>query len=224
MRLIERELGLEIELKENAVSVIVVEEAALRLSMIEGLNAEISGKEGNWLLVENEKNYELAKKMEVILEPFSLELNNRKIKTKLYQDIQTIAQDFFFPQGLEVHSQICNYLEKCIERIYYPVKYRDEWNIQEILKAYGVEMEGEFDNACERLLNYIGLMNEVCGIEIFVTINIKKYLTENQRAELYKLAMYRKIRLVLIEFDTSGDKLDCEELYILDRDGCIITY
>ena len=120
MKLVERELGFEIELRENIVSVIVLENVTDRLSFVEELYSQMLGKEGNWLLVENEKNYELAKKAEMILEPFSLELNNKKMKTKLYQDIKTISQDYCFLQGLELHSHICNYLESLLERIPYP--------------------------------------------------------------------------------------------------------
>ena len=223
MRLVQRELGLDIELKENVVSVIVVEDVAFRLPMVEELYSQLMGKEGNWLLAENEKNYELGKKAEVILEPFSLELNNKKVKTKLYQDIKTIAQDLCFSQGLEVHSCICNYLESLLEKTPYPVKYEQEWNILELLKAYGVELEEECDSIFEKLFNYIKLINQVCGISIFITVNLKQYLTDEQIGELYKLAMYSKIQLVLIEFNIFGGKLDCEEIYILDKDGCVIT-
>lgn len=224
MKLVERELGLELELKENVVSVIVVEDIALRLPMIDTLYSQVMGKEGNWLLVENEKNYDLGKAAEMILEPFSLELNNKKVKTKLYQDIKTIAQDVCFSQGLEVHSHICNYLESLLERIPYPVKYEEEWNILELLKAYGVELVEECDSICEKLFNYIKLINQVCGISIFITVNLKQYLTDVQIRELYKLAMYSKIQLVLIEFNMFNEKYDCEEIYILDKDSCIITY
>lgn len=181
MRLIERELGLEIELKENVVSVIVVEDVASRLPIVDELYSQMMDKDGNWLLVENEKNYELGKNVEIILEPFSLELNNKKVKTKLYQDIKTIAQDFCFSQGLEVHSHICKYLENLLERIPYSVKYEEEWNILELLKAYGVELEEESTSICEKLFNYIKLINQVCGISIFITVNLKQYLTKEQK-------------------------------------------
>lgn len=224
MMLIERELGLEIELKENVISVIVVECVNLRLSMIGELYLQITGKAGNWLLVENEKSYELGKKVEIILEPFSLELNNKKVKTKLYQDIKAIAQDFYFSQGLEMHSHICHYLEGLIEKIPYPVKYEEEWELLELLKAYRVELVEECCNMCEKLFNYIKLINQVCGTGIFILVNIKQYLAEEQISELYKLAMYSKIQLVLIEFNMFNEKLACEEIFILDKDGCIITY
>lgn len=224
MKIIERNIGLEVELKENKIPVIVIEDIAIRLSLINSLYAEAMGKEGNWLIVENEKNYELSKKIEMILEPFSLELNNKKVKTKLYQDIKSISQDFFFSQSLELHSHICNYLENIIEKIPYRFNYNDDWNVLEILKAYGIELDDEGDDIYEKLYNYIKIVNQICGTDVFVILNIKQYLNKSQINELYKLTMYSKIHLILIEFNMHGDKFDCEDIYIIDQDGCIITY
>ena len=53
MKLVERELGFEIELRENIVSVIVLENVTDRLSFVEELYSQMLVKEGNWLLVEN---------------------------------------------------------------------------------------------------------------------------------------------------------------------------
>lgn len=223
MKLVEREYGIEVDIKENIVSIIVLEDVKLRLPLINELFSQTSGKEGNWLLFENDKSFDLGKKVELILEPLTLTLNNKKVKTKLYQDIKTIAQDYCFSQGLEVHSQICNYLENVLDKLPYPVKYDEDWDVSEILKAYNVELVEEYDNIFEKLYNYIKLVNTVCGTDIFIMVNIKQYLTDDQITELYKMAAYGKIQLVLIEFSTNN-KRDCEELYILDNDDCVITY
>lgn len=223
MKLVEREYGIEVDIKENIVSIIVLEDVKLRLPLINELFSQTSGKEGNWLLFENDKSFDLGKKVELILEPLTLTLNNKKVKTKLYQDIKTIAQDYCFSQGLEVHSQICNYLENMLDKLPYPVKYDEDWDVSEILKAYNVELVEEYDNIFEKLYNYIKLVNTVCGTDIFIMVNIKQYLTDDQITELYKMAAYGKIQLVLIEFSTNN-KRDCEELYILDNDDCVITY
>lgn len=223
MKFVEREYGIEVDIKENIVSIIVLEDVKLRLPLINELFSQTFGKEGNWLLFENDKSFDLGKKVELILEPLTLTLNNKKVKTKLYQDIKTIAQDYCFSQGLEVHSQICNYLENMLDKLPYPIKYDEDWDVSEILKAYNVELVEEYDNIFEKLYNYIKLVNTVCGTEIFVMVNIKQYLTDDQITELYKMAAYGKIQLVLIEFSINN-KRDCEELYILDNDDCVITY
>lgn len=223
MKLVEREYGIEVDIKENIVSIIVLEDVKLRLPLINELFSQTSGNEGNWLLFENDKSFDLGKKVELILEPLTLTLNNKKVKSKLYQDIKTIAQDYCFSQGLEVHSQICNYLENMLDKLPYPVKYDEDWDVSEILKAYNVELVEEYDNIFEKLYNYIKLVNTVCGTDIFIMVNIKQYLTDEQITELYKMAAYGKIQLVLIEF-SMNNKRDCEEIYILDNDDCVITY
>ena len=91
MKLVEREYGIEVDIKENIVSIIVLEDVKLRLPLINELFSQTSGKEGNWLLFENDKSFDLGKKVELILEPLTLTLNNKKVKTKLYQDIKTIT-------------------------------------------------------------------------------------------------------------------------------------
>lgn len=51
----ERKLGLEIELKENIVSVVIIENVSLRSSIIKEIYSQSAGeKDGKWLLVENE--------------------------------------------------------------------------------------------------------------------------------------------------------------------------
>lgn len=224
MRLIERELGLDIELKENIISVVVIEKVELRLRIIDELYSQINGIEGNWILVENEKQFDLSKSVDMILEPFSVELNSKKIKNKLYQDIKEVAQEYYFSQGMELHSNICGYIENVLEKIPYPIKYDAEWNLLEILKVYGVELEEESESKCGKLFNYIKLVNNVCGNSVFILVNIKQYLTEQQVLELYKLVMYSKIQLVLIEFNMYNEKNNVEDIYVLDADGCIITY
>lgn len=224
MKLMEREIGLEIELKENKVSVIVIENTTIRLSLVEELYAQITGNDGNWVLVENEKEYDLAKNIDFILEPFTLQLNNRKVKTKLVQDLKVIAEEYFYIQGLEVYSLMCNYLENVLEKVSYPLKYKEEWNSSELFKMFNVELEEECENGYDKLFNYVKLVNQVCGTKIFVMLNMKQYLSENQLSELYKLSQYCKIQLVLIEFNASNPKLECEDVYVLDNDRCIIVY
>lgn len=224
MKLLERELGIEIALKENVVSVLVVEEVIRKNSLIQELYLQCMGNEGNWMLVENEKMYELSKCVDMILEPFSLQLNNKKVKAKLYQDMKETADDMLFVQGLELHSHICSYLEKLAEQFPYPITYKEEWNVVDLLKEYGVCLEENYQNICDKLFDYVKLINQICGIKIFVMVHMKQYLSENQLAELYKLAKYSKIHLVLIESEICDKKQFCEEIYILDKDNCIITY
>ncbi len=224
MRLIERELGLEIELQENRISVLVIENVCKRLSIIRTLYEQILGKAGPWLLAEGERSYDLSKKGDIVLEPFSLEMNSKKVKTKLYQEIKGIADEECYESGLELHSNICNYLEKILEKVPYPMEYTVLWDVDNLLKMYNVRLLEECDDLFEKLLSYIKMTNQICDIQLFLLVNIKQFLTEQQLSELYKMASYSKIQLVLIEFNIIGDRRAEEDVYILDKDDCIIEY
>lgn len=224
MRLIERELGLEIELQENRISVLVIENVCKRLSIIRTLYEQILGKAGPWLLAEGERSYDLSKKGDIVLEPFSLEMNSKKVKTKLYQEIKGIADEEWYESGLELHSNICNYLEKILEKVPYPMEYTELWDVDNLLKMYNVRLLEECDDLFEKLLSYIKMTNQICDIQLFLLVNIKQFLTEQQLSELYKMASYSKIQLVLIEFNIIGDRRAEEDVYILDKDDCIIEY
>lgn len=224
MKLIERELGLEIELKENRISVLIIENIRRRLTMIQQLYEQTLGKDGSWMLVEHENAYDLSKKCDFILELFSLEMNNKKVKARLYQEIKEIADEACYESGLALHAHICNYLETVLEKVPYPLDYTDTWDINNILKMYNVKIPEECDDLYEKLLNYIRLMNQICGIQIFILVNVKQFFTENQILELYKMASYNKMQLVLIEFDALCSRYPQEDIYILDQDDCMIQY
>lgn len=224
MKLIERELGLEIELKENRISVLVIENISRRLAVIGQLYDQAMGKEGAWMLVEHEHAYDLSKKCDIILELFSLEMNNKKVKAKLYQEMKEVADEACYESGLALHAHICNYLETVLEKIPYPLDYTNAWDVSNILKMYNVKIPEECDDLYEKLLNYIHLMNQICGIQIFVLINAKQFFTKKQILELYKMVSYSKIQLVLIEFDALCSRYPQEDIYILDQDDCIIQY
>lgn len=224
MKLIERELGIELELKENQVSILIIENISRRLSIINQLYRQVLGQEGTWILVDGEKTYDIRKTCDIILEPFSLELNNRRVRAKLYEEIKETVNEDCYEAGLQIHSDICNYLETVLQKVPYPIQYDDSWDINNILKMYNVEILDENDNIYEKILDYIRMMNQICGIQIFIIINVKQFLTETQIVELYKITSYSKINIVLIEFNTSGNRLSQEDIYILDVDDCIITY
>lgn len=224
MKLISKDYNLTIEIKENHIPVLVIENVDARLNLINQLNQHISTNSGEWILSDGIKELDLSKKAEIILEPFSIDLNNKKIKSKLYQEIKALADDEFYELGLKLNSDICKYMSCIMDKFPYSLDYDEKWDISNLLKAYSVELSDDCSSLFERLLNYIKLSNQIVGTSIFIVLNAKQYLNHDQLVELYKMSFYSKIQLVLIEFCLIGNKESFEDIYILDEDNCIITY
>ena len=53
-------------------------------------------------------------------------------------------------------------------------------------------------------------------------VNIKAYLNKQELMELYKVAFYNKINLLLIEM-AEGEVTGEERVYIIDNDRCLIV-
>lgn len=53
-------------------------------------------------------------------------------------------------------------------------------------------------------------------------VNIKAYLNKQELMELYKVAFYNKINLLLIEM-AEGEVTGEEKVYIIDNDRCLIV-
>ena len=224
MRLSEREIGLELVLRENRVAVLIIENVSQRLSLVKQLYGQLMGQDGNWILSEGECSFDLNRKCELILEPFSIELNHKKMKTKLYQELKEIAEENCYELELKLHSDICNYLESVIEKLPYPMTYDRNWDSVNLMKMYDVALLEECENQYEKLIDYIKLMNQICGTEIFLLLDMKRFFTKEQLLELYKTAFYYKIQLVLIEFQEDKSKNPEEDVYLLDKDLCVIHY
>lgn len=91
------------------------------------------------------------------------------------------------------------YFDKLISTVPYNLKYNFEVDLSSLMKAISVETDMESDSLLEKLLQYVKLMNQICGIDIFVIPNLKYYFSTEETMQFYQFAMYNKIYMVVIE-------------------------
>lgn len=74
-------------------------------------------------------------------------------------------------------------------------------------------------------MQYIKLMNQICGVEIFVIPNLKAYFSPEEIIQLYEFTIYNKIYLIVIEAIQTPHiepHIEREKCWIIDEDLCII--
>ena len=101
----------------------------------------------------------------------------------------------------------------------YDIEIDTTMDVQQLLKALGVKMEGGEYDFSEKLAQYMKLMSELMGKKVLVFINIRSYLENEQIQELIKNAVYNEISLLFIE-NIQRDFLEMKKYYIIDKDGC----
>ena len=83
--------NLDIELQENKITVITIENTEAYVDFLMNLNLQAEGQAGTIIVSDGVKEQNFVKSCDVIFNPFALELNSKKVLTKLYQELQEIA-------------------------------------------------------------------------------------------------------------------------------------
>lgn len=222
MRLSCFDLGIDIHFYENIVNVLVIENQEIFTLFLEKLMSQ-EDDEAGILLSEEETKLPIGKWVEIIHSPFFLDLNSKKILSHLYQEIKVISDTEFTEEVENINSAIVSYLDHLLLKVPYPITFNLELDVLAMFKQYEVRMEQNQLPLCERLLNYMQLIQLLCGVKLIVLVNIKSYLSNAQLQEIYKTAFYNKIQLLLLE-SSEKDVLSEEKYCIIDKDKCVIEH
>lgn len=164
---------------------------------------------------------ELLSELECIYNIFNINTNDRKIISKLYQELTYQNDALLQEESIRFKQELMEYFDKLISTVPYNLKYNFEVDLSSLMKAISVETDVECDSLLEKMLQYIKLMNQICGIDIFVIPNLKYYFSTEETMQFYQFAMYNKIYIVVIE-PTLSPHMEGEKSWIIDDDLCII--
>ncbi|MBU5480286.1 type II-A CRISPR-associated protein Csn2 [Blautia sp. MSJ-19] len=186
------------------------------------LSAQIDGGEGRFVLSEKNKELDLAKKMDIIFNPFAVDINSRKILSKLYLELSALSKgEQMYVKTTELLRYLQEYmldLEQCTE---YILEFDEEADVTALLKAVNVHYETSDMDFLERLVQYIKILAAMTGIKLFVFVNLRSYLADYQIQELIKEMKYQDTRGLFIESQQKGC-MEGVKQYIIDVDRCEI--
>lgn len=214
-----------IEFEENVVNVLVVENPKMFSVVVADFYKQIeNNEEGGFVLSEDSKVLSMQKYLDIILEPFTVDLNQKKIINKLYTKLkEKSVESEMYKETTELQSNIFAYIEKISETVEYPLVYDSSGiDFQDVFKMVDLKLEANHESLLEKLLDYMTVVYEFLGISHFVAVNLKSFLSFEDLEELYKGIQYKKLSLFLLENKTQENNSTVEKLYILDSDLCLI--
>ena len=121
MKLVYSDLNLKFEFRENECQVLVVENPKTFSEIVWDFHRQMLGEEDKLVLSENDKVLLLEKNCDLIINPYDLEINNRRVLGKLYQEMKAISNEDFYIQAGEVRTKIVNYLDDISMKLPYPI-------------------------------------------------------------------------------------------------------
>ena len=221
MKLVNSKLGLCIEMQENNTDILVVEDKSTMVSVVSDLYNQCNGIEGDFVLSED-SIIKIEKNMEIIVNPFDINFNNRKIISALYNELSIIGNEYPIQKN-ELNRKIVDLIDNLILASNYTgIEYNIEFSWNDLFKLMGIKIDEKYDSILSKIIEYMKITSNLCGIKILTLVNIKAYLTEKELMDLYLNASYNKVQLLLID-SYEQEKLNGESIYIIDRDKCLIT-
>ncbi len=215
------EYNLTAELKENQIVVLILESPDCMCKMVNNLRCQCEGGEGMFVLSENGSILKIEKYMGLVVDPFSMRFNERKLLNKLYGQLEQYAADYM-ERKEEIHAEIVSLLE-CIlgSSPYAGIDFNLELDWAALFKTYNVrfqEPEGELE---QQIAEYIKLLAHLTEIKVLCLVNIKSFIAKEGLKEIYQMAFYNKIQLILIE-NVECEREPDEKFFIIDRDERLI--
>lgn len=221
MKLVHGKYNLCLSILEEKPSILVLENPDVMSELVSSLLRQSIGSEGDFILSNNDELIDFQKCVEVILNPFSIDFNNKKIISSLYANLSRTGNDYIEKKS-EVLQKSVSLLDFLISKesfVGLTYTFDFEWN--SFFKMFGVQFEDEYESLIMKLTEYLKLLSAFSKTKLIIFINLSSYLSQNDLNQLLKTALYCKIRVVFIE---NNDQLTFSKsnVCILDKDKCLI--
>lgn len=219
MKLINDRLPIDLEWEENEFLTLVVEDSKLMSILACDFIKTID--ENNWIISENGKMVDFAK-VDVIFNPFSVSLNQRKLLNKLYEISEfNIKSSSLLFEWNTLQENIIEFVENLKDNFDYDLQYTNKVDIKDVLKLTELKFN-ESGTIIEKLLDYLVLANDILKVKLFVFFNLKTYLNLDEINYIFEQAQYHKFNILFIERFDVFEKIEGEKIVVIDVDKCVI--
>ena len=224
MKIINKNWQRKIEIEENTIYTLVFENKKYYRENIKELISQHKGDEGNYIYSNDNKELSFEKSSYIITDIFNIEINSKKILTKIYNSLlKQIIDDTVEYNELTTHIRA--YFEKLIFNSPFEVEQGEEIDINSFLKLGDFRIHIEEDDILEKFIKFLKVLVQLCGVTIIFIVGLHNVFTDEEVREIYKEVCVNKISIINIEyqqFDNISDENYIEKVYIFDRDNCEI--
>lgn len=207
--------------RENEVPVLVVENAEVLRNIIADILSQKDGEDGKNIFSEQYKPLSIKKQIEIIIDPFSLSLNDRKIMNGTLQYINSVINMKLLSETVKIKGFLWRYVEQLMQEVELPFICQENFDVGAILKAIGLQYDEKNYSFQEKILEYLKIYRFLFDTQCFVFINLKSFLFLEELEMMYKDLQMEQIQIFLLESKVF-EEVDGERQIILDKDLCVL--
>ena len=178
--------------------------------------------EGGFTLWDNGNAISLHKISDIIVDPFSANINRRDILTQLYSVMKqdALGEDMYMHTN-KLLSETESGFRKIIDR-QDPSIVSDSPDIIGMFKLLNIRFEVS-DSLLSRICDYMDACHEYLKTRLFIFVNLKSFISESELVRLYNHSSYRKHILLLFE-NRQSKTIETEIIRVIDESLCEIRF
>ena len=164
---------------------------------------------------DNNQEINMYNKVDLYVNFFDIDLNSKKNLNALNKNIINSLTDNVKEEILNNFKKLAKSFTKILNDIDLPLSLNDNITVDDIIKLLKISINKTAD-LLSNLLLIIDLEKVLKMNEILFFINLKQYLLQEELIEFYKYAIYNEIKIILVDSQSYGIKLDYEKKLIID--------
>lgn len=193
-----------ISFEEQRIQRLVFENPSDFGKFVHEIHDQTHGSDGHFFLSENTTELDISKKVNLIVDPFSIDINSKDILSGFYkQVISSLESGDDYPYFrdavgslLEVVSRVSSDVESSATV--------DELAALPLLKIISLSVLDSND-ICENICDYVRLSSSYASKRLSILVNLDMFLSEVDYAECLKQLNYYQVSVLLIESSTKDD-------------------
>lgn len=206
-----------IEIENNYIQVIEIENKKTFYRLVSDLYKIKNDEKLDEVFFYDDNNQEINvyNKVDLYVNFFDIDLNSKKNLNVLNKNVINSLTDNVKEEILNNFKKLAKSFTKILSDIDLPLSLNDNITIDDIIKLLKISINKTAD-LLSNLLLIIDLEKVLKMNEILFFINLKQYLSQEELIEFYKYAIYNEIKIVLVDSQSYGIKLDYEKKLIID--------
>lgn len=176
----------------------------------------------SYTLSEGETVWDMKKKFVLLTSPFDLQFGDRKLMSKLMQQLKGKAyEEDYLEETQDVCSQLLCYVDHLSMAVDAPLSYDLDIDMGELMKALHLHINTEGLSLAEQMLLFMKTWISFMGDTCFCFTQFRNFLPQEVRREFYRNAREEDLSFFLLEGQVC-DIMQEEDVFLIDKDLCQI--
>lgn len=205
----------------DSVNTLVIENQHLLCEFLIDINNQLIGNEGKTVLSDGGKSIPIHKNMELLTQFIPFEMNRKTLINKIVSSMVAKVQE---PENYINNAELISQIEKLLFDLSFDLPCSIEFpklSLENIIKSSNPEIQNDYSSLAEQIIDYFQIVTEMEGNKMFIMLNARCYLSDNEVEQLMAEVCKRRYNLIMIE-SSEYKMINKEKRYIIDKDMCEI--